>query len=53
MKTSFLLIAFLLPSASTLATEETSYTLLPTPWDFLAVKDQTIKTINGNYSAKG
>lgn len=46
MKTSFLLIAFLLPSASTLATEETSYTLLPTPWDFLAVKDQTIKTIN-------
>ena len=44
MKRPFSILAFLMASASTIAAEESSYTPLPVPWDFLAVKDLTICT---------
>ena len=44
MKKSFSLFTFLIASAAIVAAEETAYTPLPAPWDFLAVKDQKIES---------
>ena len=45
MKRTFSILICLIASSVTLTAEETTYASLPAPWDFLAVKDQKIKSV--------